>query len=201
MPGDTQPWQRPQANFSLSSDFSFFFLSSLPFFFLYAPGVNKWEDPVARKTTLYMKPFTPSQDPGFVHEKFSVKTLYSSINIKYALDGSCHILGCRWNEQKPHQNQNPTVVLWPVTPILYKINTCSITWYGWHTNASVCKKKGKFFIKCTLSQTTLAIVFCNHLTSMELHISLWFLSLWTTPTSHDAAHQSSQGNSWRVNYG
>lgn len=46
----------PQLWFSL-----FFFLFSLPFFFLYAPGVNKQEDPVARKTTLYMKPFTPSQ--------------------------------------------------------------------------------------------------------------------------------------------
>lgn len=62
----------------------FFFLFSLPFFFLYAPGVNKRGDPVARKTTLYMKPFTPSQDPGLVHEKFSVKTLYSPINIEYA---------------------------------------------------------------------------------------------------------------------
>ena len=58
-----------------------------------------------------MKPFTPSQTPGFVHEKLSVKTMYSEINFECVLNISCHIWGCRLNERKPHQNQKPAVVL------------------------------------------------------------------------------------------
>lgn len=83
MPGDTQSWQRPRANFSLSSDSFFSLPFSLPFFFLYAPGVNKQEDPVARKTTLYMKPFMPSRFPIFVHEEFLSENsiLQSTLNI------------------------------------------------------------------------------------------------------------------------
>lgn len=83
MPEDTQSWQRPLANFSLSSDSFFSLPFSLPFFFLYAPGVNKWEDPVARKTTLYMKPFMPSWFPVFVHEELLSEDsiLQSTLNI------------------------------------------------------------------------------------------------------------------------
>lgn len=63
--------------------FLFFPPFSLPFFFLYAPGVNKWEGPVARKTTLYMKPFMPSRFPVFVHEEFLSEgpILQSPLNI------------------------------------------------------------------------------------------------------------------------
>ncbi len=41
----------------LLSSLHFFPLFLHPFFFLYAPGVNKRKRPVARKTTLYMKRF------------------------------------------------------------------------------------------------------------------------------------------------
>lgn len=199
MPGDTQPRQRPQANLSLNSDFSFFFLFSLPFFFLYAPGVNKRKNPVARKNTLYMKPFTPSQAPGFVHEKFSVKTLYFAINIEYVLGGGSHIWGCWWNEKKPHQNKNPHCGFVTNQSHFMEDKTQHVPILD--MDYSIClQKRAIFFIQCTQNQTTLAIVVPrNYLNSMELLISLWFLSHWTTPTSHNTVHQASRGNSWCVN--
>lgn len=61
----------PQLWFPLFLPFSSSFLLSL------CSRGKQAKDPVARKTTLYMKPFTPLWFPVFVDEEFSVKTLSS----------------------------------------------------------------------------------------------------------------------------